>query len=98
MSPKVIKWNYAQDYIKLSLPAGRFFLFVFLKLFCILNGHIYKNKQLMIIGNQEAKNRLQKYLEQHAAAVSGQASFFLLYGPANIGKSAIALELAQSYL
>lgn len=52
----------------------------------------------MIIGNQEAKNRLQKYLEQHAAAVSGQASFFLLYGPANIGKSAIALELAQSYL
>ena len=52
----------------------------------------------MIIGNQEAKNRLQKYLEQHAAAVSGQASFFLLYGPANIGKSAHALELAQSYL
>lgn len=52
----------------------------------------------MIIGNQEARNRLQKYLEQHAAADSGQASFFLLYGPANIGKSAHALELAQSYL
>lgn len=52
----------------------------------------------MIIGNQEWKNRLQKYLEQHAAAVSGQASFFLLYGPANVGKAAIALELSQSYL
>ncbi len=52
----------------------------------------------MIVGNQEAKKRLQKYLEQHAAVDSGQASFFLLYGPANIGKSAHALELAQSYL
>ncbi len=52
----------------------------------------------MIIGNQEARNRLHKYLEQHAAADSGQASFFLLYGPANIGKSAHALELAHSYL
>lgn len=52
----------------------------------------------MTIGNQEAKNRLKSYLEQHAASDSGQASFFLLYWPANIGKSAIALELAQSYL
>lgn len=52
----------------------------------------------MIIGNQEARNRLQTYLEQHAVASSGQVSFFLLYGPANIGKAAIALELAQSYL
>lgn len=52
----------------------------------------------MIIGNQEARERLKTYLEQHAAPDSGQASFFLLYGPANIGKAAIALELAQSYL
>jgi len=52
----------------------------------------------MIIGNQEAKNRFQKYLEQHAVSESGQASFFLLYGPANIGKSAIALEFSQIYL
>ncbi len=52
----------------------------------------------MIIGNQQAKNQLKTYLQQHTWEATGQASFFLLHGPINIGKSAIALELASEYL
>ncbi len=52
----------------------------------------------MIIGNQEARQHLQKYMTQNSDSIWSKTGFFLLYGPANVGKHSFALEYSKEYL
>ena len=52
----------------------------------------------MFIGNTSSQQLLKSYLDIFSAWVQSAPSFYILSGPANIGKSSYVTELIKSYL